>query len=235
VTAAAAPTISSVTPAGGPPAGGTTVTITGTGLKGATAVFFGGAAAASSMVSSDTQINAVSPAGSGTVDVTVTTPAGTSATSAADQFLYQSLGFLRVTTSPALPSQISLNGIVADSWGLNWLELPPGSYTIHFSHVEGYTEPADQVAVVTAGATTAVVGSFVQRGSLSVITNPPLAGQISVDGVPTNDWGMWTDVPAGSHVVCFGAVAGYTAPACQIVTVTAGALTAVTGTYTVDQ
>ncbi len=145
------------------------------------------------------------------------------------------LGFLRVTTSPPLPSQISLNGVVADSWGLNWLELAPGSYTVHFSHVEGYMEPADQIAVVTAGATTTVVGTFSQRGSLSVTTNPPLAAQISVDGVPRNDWGMWTDLPAGSDVVCFGAVAGYIAPACQDVTVNTGALTVITGTYTVGQ
>ena len=36
----------------------------------------------------DTTITADSPAGTGTVDVTVTTPGGTSATSAADQFTY---------------------------------------------------------------------------------------------------------------------------------------------------
>ena len=36
----------------------------------------------------DTTITADSPAGTGTVDVTVTTPAGTSATSPADQFTY---------------------------------------------------------------------------------------------------------------------------------------------------
>ena len=36
----------------------------------------------------DTSITADSPAGTGTVDVTVTTPAGTSATSPADQFTY---------------------------------------------------------------------------------------------------------------------------------------------------
>ena len=141
------------------------------------------------------------------------------------------IGTLRVTTSPALPSQVSLNGVIADSWGLNWLELPPGSYTVHFSHVEGWTEPADQTAVVTAGATTTVTGSFVQRGSLRVVTSPAVAGQVSVDGVPRNDWGMWTDLPAGSHSVCFGPVAGYTAPACQTPTVAAGSLTTVTGTY----
>ena len=37
---------------------------------------------------SATSMTATSPAGSGTVDITVTTPSGTSATGAADQFVY---------------------------------------------------------------------------------------------------------------------------------------------------
>ena len=144
------------------------------------------------------------------------------------------VGYLRVTTNPAVPSQISINGVIADSWGLTWVKLSPGSYTIHFSHIEGYTEPADQTVSVTAGNTTTVAGAFTQRGSLHVTTSPAVAGTISVDGTPRNDWGMWTDIPTGSHQVCFGAVAGYTAPACQNVAVTAGSTTSVTGTYTVN-
>jgi hypothetical protein len=223
-----APTITAIAPTSGPAAGGTGVTLTGTGFTGATAVTFGSTPAASFSVSSDTSISAVSPAGTGTVDVTVTTPGGTSATTSADQFTYVSLGLLRVTTSPALPSQISLNGVIADSWGLTWVKLAPGSYTIHFSHVEG------QTVTVSAGQTTTLTGTFAQRGSLRVITSPAVAGRISVDGTPRNDWGMWTDVPTGSHQVCFGPVAGFTAPACQNVNVTAGNLTTVTGTYAVN-
>ena len=64
------------------------MTITGTGFTGATAVDFGTTPATNFTVVSDTTITADSPAGTGTVDVTVTTPAGTSATSAADQFTY---------------------------------------------------------------------------------------------------------------------------------------------------
>ena len=72
--------MSAISPGSGPAAGGTTVTITGTDLASATAVKFGGVAAT---ISSDTatQIVATSPAGTGTVDVTVTTAGGTSATS----------------------------------------------------------------------------------------------------------------------------------------------------------
>ena len=55
-------------------AGGTLVTITGTGFTGATAVDFGTTAATDVTVVSDTSITADSPAGTGVVDVTVTTP-----------------------------------------------------------------------------------------------------------------------------------------------------------------
>ena len=93
-------------------------------------------------------------------------------------------GELRVTTNPALPSQILVDGVPRDSFGLNWLDLPPGSYTVSFTHVEGYTEPAPQTVTVNAGATTTVQGNFVQRGSLRVITSPAVPGTITVDGIP---------------------------------------------------
>jgi hypothetical protein len=64
------------------------VIITGTGFTGATGVSFGGTAASSFTVDSDTQITAVSPAGTGTGDITVTTAAGTSTTNSNDQFTY---------------------------------------------------------------------------------------------------------------------------------------------------
>jgi hypothetical protein len=64
-----------------------------------------------------------------------------------------------------------------------------------------------------------------------VITSPAAPGTISVDGLPRNDWGMWTDIPTGSHQVCFGPVQGFTTPPCQNATVNGGQLTTVTGNY----
>ena len=85
-----APTVSSVSPGSGPTTGGTTVTIGGTNLTGATAVTFGSTPATAFTVTGASAITATAPAGvAGTVDVTVTTGGGTSATSAADQFTYQ--------------------------------------------------------------------------------------------------------------------------------------------------
>jgi hypothetical protein len=82
------PVVSGVSPASGPTAGGTIVTITGTGFAGATSVRFGGTAAAFTVVSS-TQITATAPAHSaGTFFVTVTTAAGTSGEVTAARFTF---------------------------------------------------------------------------------------------------------------------------------------------------
>ncbi|MER5358062.1 IPT/TIG domain-containing protein [Streptomyces sp. NPDC002785] len=75
-TAAAAPVTTTSSPFSGP--AGTVVTLTGTGFTNATAVAFGGTPAASFTVVSATEITAVAPAGAGTVQITVTTPDGTS-------------------------------------------------------------------------------------------------------------------------------------------------------------
>jgi tyrosinase len=82
------PKVTALSPLGGAAAGGTAVVIQGLGLMGATAVSFGPTAALSVTVDSDAQITARSPAGHGVVDVTVTTPIGTSAAGMADRFSY---------------------------------------------------------------------------------------------------------------------------------------------------
>ena len=86
---AAPPTVTNVSPSAGPTAGGTSITITGTNFTGATAVKLGATNATGVIVVSATQITATAPAGSaGTVDMTVTTPGGTSATNANDRYTY---------------------------------------------------------------------------------------------------------------------------------------------------
>jgi alpha-tubulin suppressor-like RCC1 family protein len=82
------PTVTGITPTSGPTAGGTQVTITGTNLSGASAVRFGANAASSFQVESATTVTAVAPPGTGTVDVKVTTEAGTTPASSADRFAY---------------------------------------------------------------------------------------------------------------------------------------------------
>jgi hypothetical protein len=83
------PTVTSVSPATGPTAGGTKTTIIGTNLTGTTQVYFGNVIATSFTVNSNTSITATAPAeAAGTVDITVYN-AGASATSPADDYTYK--------------------------------------------------------------------------------------------------------------------------------------------------
>jgi hypothetical protein len=96
-----APVVSSVSPSTGyfsseqAPEASTSVTISGTNLDGATIVWFGKFSAPFKVVSSSEIVATAVGTNAGTVDVTVTTPAGTSATSAADQFTF---------TTPPVPT-----------------------------------------------------------------------------------------------------------------------------------
>jgi uncharacterized protein YhjY with autotransporter beta-barrel domain len=84
----ATPVLASIAPASGPASGGTSVTLTGSELTDATGVRFGATPARNFTVNSATSITATAPAGSGVVDVTVTTPSGTTATTAATRFTF---------------------------------------------------------------------------------------------------------------------------------------------------
>ncbi|WP_405684841.1 IPT/TIG domain-containing protein [Streptomyces sp. NBC_00057] len=101
-TAAAAPVITTSSPFAGP--AGTVVTLNGTGFTGATAVTFGGTPSGSFTVVSAIKITAVAPAGAGTVQITVTTPDGTS----------NDIGFTYTIATPAIssiaPNQGSVEG-----------------------------------------------------------------------------------------------------------------------------
>lgn len=82
----ALPVVAALSPNHGPAAGGTSVTITGDNLAGATAVTFGGISASFQVV--DNSLFVFSPAGTGTVDVLVTTQDGTSAAGTESRFTY---------------------------------------------------------------------------------------------------------------------------------------------------
>jgi Ricin-type beta-trefoil lectin domain/IPT/TIG domain len=93
------PVVTGVSPSSGPADGGTPVTVTGTNLTGGTVAF--GTNAATGVTCGATSCTATSPAGTGTVDVEVTTTGGTSAATSADHFTY--------TTPP--PSGVIRSGI----------------------------------------------------------------------------------------------------------------------------
>jgi hypothetical protein len=79
----AIPTITAISVNVGPVAGGTSVTVTGTGfVVGATTINFGGIAGTSPNCTTTTSCSATSPAGSGAVNVTAVTLGGTSSNTA---------------------------------------------------------------------------------------------------------------------------------------------------------
>ncbi len=113
------PAVTNVSPIAGSSSGGTSVTITGQGFCNfTTAVSFGATAAASYVINSDTQIVAVSPAHAiGTVDVTVTNAAGTSAITAADNFTYTAFAYYFMWYDKASPGMLNDNIHIVNTSG----------------------------------------------------------------------------------------------------------------------
>jgi len=133
----AAPTVTGVSPSTGAAVGGTVVTITGTNLSQASISF--GTSVVSFTTDTGTSITVTAPAGVAgtTVDITVGTPGGISATSAADKYTFAAptatqaiasktltqnyaasftpvtgsggLGTLTYSVSPALPTGLTLS------------------------------------------------------------------------------------------------------------------------------
>ena len=133
---AAAPTIIGISPNNGADAGGTSVTITGTGFITGSTVKFAGTAATGVTIHSAESITATSPAGSGSelVNVTVTNTNGTSAVVPKDQFAYDPapgspwLG-LDGNSNGIKPEHIGefvANNIVYDRGGAPGIELEAG-------------------------------------------------------------------------------------------------------------
>lgn len=111
------PTVTNVNPNFGPTTGGNSVTITGTNFIDVITVDFGATSALSFIVNSPTSIIAIVPPGSlGTVDVTVTTLAGTSPITVNDQYTYQN----PAPTPPLPPSNFV--GVIKKNKFLNKTE-----------------------------------------------------------------------------------------------------------------
>jgi hypothetical protein len=146
-----APTVTGLSPASGPAAGATPVTITGTNFTGATAVKFGTTAATFS-VTNATTIAATVPAGTGTVDVTVTTSGGTSTTSAADKYTY-------VAAPPPAPTVTGLSPVSGTSSGGTAVTVTGTNLTGATAVKFGTTAATFSVTNATTIAATAPAGT----------------------------------------------------------------------------
>jgi hypothetical protein len=176
----ATPSVSSVSPNEGPTSGLTSVTVTGVNLSGVIAVDFGSAPAESFFSSNSTTLTAVSPAVAvaGTVDITVTTLAGTTAVVPADAFTYEdgttSAGPVVTSVSPATGPVDGGTTVVIT--GSNFSSL--------------------SASAVAFGATTASSFTVNSAGTKITATSPASAAPVTVDVVVTNPLGSSTITPA---------------------------------------
>jgi hypothetical protein len=154
------PTVTKVKVNKGPASGGTTVTITGTALGGATSVSFGANAASQFTVSSATSISAVSPPGtSGPVDVSVTTASGSSPSSAHNVFKYEA-----PTVTGLSPSSGPAAGDTSVTVSGSGFAIGAGTTVFDFGKA-----PAVAVECVSSASCTLVTPAAKKAGPLDVV------------------------------------------------------------------
>ncbi len=173
------PAVTGVSPGVGSTAGGTTVTITGTGLAGATGVRFGGAVAPLTADSS-TQVTVTSPPGTGTVTITVTTPAGTSKTTE---------GHYTYTTRPEPAQSISFtapaSGTAGGSAGLSATGGGSGNpvvFTADPSGGPGVCTVSGTTVTYTAAGTCVIDAN--QAGNGHYADAPQVQRTVTVNAIP---------------------------------------------------
>ena len=164
-----APILASVAPNSGATVGGTTVTIRGADFTGATAVRFGSRAAPLFSIDSNSQITAVSPPGTGTTDVTVVTPGGTSVAVPVDPFIY--------TTGPAVASVSPTTGALG---GGNSVTVT-GSGLSTVTHVSFGKTPASGIRVISDSQLTAIAPGGVGTVDVNVAGPTGVSSKSSAD------------------------------------------------------
>jgi hypothetical protein len=191
------PVVTGVTPGNGPTSGGTSVTLTGTGFTGATAVTFAGASATSFTVNSATQITAVTPAGSaGAAVVTVTTPGGTSAP---DAFFFYAAPPVLSSAEPAHGpaaggTTVMLTGSnLLNATSVRFGNINAASFTVVSATQLAAVAPpgtgSSPITVITPGGTSNPVAfSYVAAPTLTALapTNGPTSAGTVVTLIGTN-------------------------------------------------
>jgi alpha-tubulin suppressor-like RCC1 family protein len=147
--------------------GGTSVTLTGKELAGASDVMFGQSAATSFTVNSPTSITAVSPPGVvGTVDVTVTTPGGVSALSSKDRF-----GYTPTITGVSPSSGAGAGGTTVTVTGFGFA-LGTNATTLKFAKKKAKTVDCETTTSCTVIVPPAVAGTVDVTATVEKLTSP---------------------------------------------------------------
>ncbi|HLJ96611.1 MAG TPA: IPT/TIG domain-containing protein, partial [Gemmataceae bacterium] len=194
----AAPIITALSPSSGLSQGGTTVTLAGSHFTGATTVSFGGLATSFTILS-DHVITARAPAHvAGSVDVTVTSLSGTSATSPADQFSY-----VATLPPPGPPKVIGLGPTSGSTAGGDTVVLVGSNFT-------GAT-------AVAFGGTPAASFTLLSDSAIRAITPPqtvPTVYPVATDTVYRNTDGTGAETTSYEYTW----LAGSTRMESQIIT-----------------
>ena len=188
-TFAAAPTITSVSPASGPLTAGTAFTITGTNfITGATSVKVNGVAATSVIVVSATSITAKTPVGTaGAKSVAVTTAGGTA--TKASGFTYVTAPTITTVSPTSGPlaagtaftitgtnltgaTSVKVNGVAAT----NVVVVSATSIT---AKTPAGTAGAKSVAVTTVGGTATKASAFTYVAAPTITTVSPASGPLA--------------------------------------------------------
>ena len=154
------PAVAGVSPASGPAAGGTTVTVSGSNLYGASTVFFGSAKGSTIVVNgAGNQLTVKSPAGTAgtTVDVRVKTPANESPVVTADHFTYGPvITSLSRTTGPvAGGTKVTITGAgFLTVQHVKFGATTAASYTVNSATSITATSPAHAAGTVGISVTT---------------------------------------------------------------------------------
>lgn len=215
------PTLSGLAPSAGPIAGGTQVTVTGTGFTDSSSVSIGGTPATNVVVTSPTSLTVTVPAHSaGPVTVAVTTAGGTS--TQAPTFAYAAAP---TVTSVSPKSGSTLGGTTATISGTNFTDASTVLFGGTFATGVTYDRAANRLtAVVPAGTAGVADVTVADVGGTSVIqlndqftylqfpfVLPPTVTSIS-PSLGTSVGGTTVSVTgtgfSGSSTVTFGAVAG---------------------------
>ncbi len=187
------PTVTAIDPTSGTPAGGTSVTVTGTDLGNASAVDFGNTAGTIT-ADSATSLTATSPSGTGTVDVTVTTPDGTSPVSPVDQFSY-----VLITPPPAVTGVSPATGPVTGGTSVTVSGTNLGSATaVDFGPGNPGVISTDTDNSITAISPTGTGTVDVTVTTPSGTSTPVAADQYSFGVQSVSKLATWTDTQACS-------------------------------------
>jgi len=181
------PTVTEVTPNAGTTAGGIPIAVTGTAFTGANTVAFGNVDA-SFVVNSDTSITATAPVQlAGVVDITVTTPNGTSPANLSDQYTITAPVPVVTSVSPSTGSYDGGDSVTVNGSGfvfataVTFGTTPATSYVVNSDTSITVTSPAVttagvvDVTVTTAGGTSAIGPS----DQFTYFIPPPVVTSIS--------------------------------------------------------